>query len=129
MALLDWLSLTLPQWRLGPGEAAILAALAGFVLAMLAVLGFCYGFELAQALSFMAMPFAVLTAMRLRLARRLLVLIAAAQSGALAPARAAADSLRLIRRHRLGFSALALVSVAAAAVWGMRWIILHPYGY
>ena len=40
LLLLDWLSLTLPRWRLGPKEGAVLLGLGAFGLSALAVLGF-----------------------------------------------------------------------------------------
>lgn len=128
LQLLDWLSLTLPGWRATRTEAIWLAGLSGFALAALATLGFGFGLQFAQALSFLALPFALLTALRLRLARRLAPLIEAARTARLPETEAASRALRLLTGYRRAFTALSMLSVAATAMWGVRWLILHPFG-
>lgn len=128
LALLDWLSLNLPRWRVGPGDGVWLLALAAFVFGALAVLGFAYGLEAAQALVLLVLPFAVLLGMRLRLARRLLPLLAGAEAGDLAADEAAAQAARAIVVHRRWASVLSVLAVALTALWGTIWGLTHPFG-
>ncbi|RDW12129.1 hypothetical protein DIE28_15385, partial [Paracoccus thiocyanatus] len=78
LMLLDWLSLTLPRWRMERREGALLLGLGSFLLTMLAVLGFAYRLEMAQALVLLVAPFVLLFALDLRLAGRLRPLLAQA---------------------------------------------------
>ena len=128
MTLLDWLSLCLPRWRLTDGGGAVLLAVTGFVLTGLAVLGFAYGLEAAQALTLLLVPYATLTGLRLLLARKLMPLLTGAQDGGIAPDLAAADALRAINRHRWAVLLLGMIAVAAAAMWGTIWSLPYPSG-
>lgn len=128
VALLDWLSLNLPRWQVGPGDGVGLLAVAGFVLGALAVLGFAYGLEAAQALLLLVLPFAALLGLRLRLARRLLPVMMAAQTGETAPEEAAAQAVRAVIRHRRWASALSVLAVALTALWATIWGLAHPFG-
>lgn len=129
MTLLDWLSVILPHWRLADWDAAILAALGGFVLTGLAVLGFLYGLEAAQALSLLLIPLAVYALMRLRLARRLMAILSAAQRGEITPNAAARTAARAMIWHRWGAFLLSMLAVALTAIWGTLWMLTHPFGY
>lgn len=128
LLLLDWLSLTLPRWRIGRTEGAVLAGLAAFLLVSLGVLGFGYGLEMAQALVIIGAPLTLLTVMRLHLAHRLAPLLAEATQGALPAAEAGARAARMMTRHRLAVSALSILAVAVTAAWGTLWNLMHPNG-
>ncbi len=129
LLLLDWLSLTLPRWRVAPTDGAILAAVGAFILTSLVVLGFGYGLELAQAMVLLAAPLAVLLLMRVRLAQRLRPLLDDAHAGRITAARAADAAAAAMTRHRLQAVVLSMLAVAAAAVRGTWWVIMHPYGF
>lgn len=128
LALLDWLSLLLPRWRLGRGEAALLTGLAAFGLSALAGLGFGQGMELAQAAFLLLAPLALLAGLRLRLAARLAAELQAAQQGRMPANAAALAAARRLGRHRLGALALATIAVSITAVWGTLWTLAHPWG-
>lgn len=125
LILLDWLSLNLPRWQVEARDGAVIFGVAMFALASLWVLGFGYGLEMAQALVLLILPFLALTAMRLRLARRLAPLIDEARLDRITPAAAVAQVLPLIAAHRRGAMALSVLAVAVAAVWGTRQMILN----
>lgn len=128
LALLDWLSLMLPRWRLGRHEAAILTGLATFSLSALFGLGFGQGLELAQAVFLLLAPLVILTAMRLRLAARLAAELAAAEQGRASANAAAMAAARRLARHRWAALALATATVGLAAAWGTIWTLAHPWG-
>lgn len=128
MGLLDWLSLTLPRWRLGPHEGAMVLGLAAFLLTSLAIFGFVYGLEMAQALTLLLAPFLILFWMRVRLARRLMPLIEEGYSGTRPVAEIAAEAVRQMVRHRRLVSTLSVVAVALTAIWGTFWALTHPNG-
>lgn len=125
--LLDWLSLQLPRWQLASWMGAALAGAGAFVLSSLAVLGFRYQFEMAQALTLLAAPFALLMVMKLRLARQLEWVVQAARYGQ-PPREAAIEGMRRINRYRLQHTIVSLLSVTITAFWAARWIALHPHG-
>lgn len=128
LMLLDWLSLTLPRWHLGPREGVVLLGVGAFLLSTLAVLGFGYGLEMAQALVLLILPFALLFALDLRLARRLIVILGRAEVGQ--PVNeAGAEAARLLRHHRRVGLALSVLSVTVTAFYGAVWMIAHPYGF
>lgn len=128
VTLLDWLSLVLPRWQTGPREGAVFLAVTSFLLTSLAVMGFGYGLEMAQALTLLLVPFAMLFWLRVLLARRLVPLLAAGQEGDRPVAGVAADCIRLMSTHRLLVTGLSIVAVAATAMWGMLWTLIHPNG-
>lgn len=128
LALLDWLTLTLPRWRFRRGEGAILLGIGAFALTSLLVLGFGYGLQLAQAASLLGVPLVLLFLMRLRLAQRLWPVMASAQDGRVAPDEATAQVLRLIVRHRRLVLMLSIFAVGATALWGSIWQLSHPNG-
>jgi hypothetical protein len=91
-----------------------LLAIASALLTMLALLGFYYGLELAQALFLMALPMAVLTLFSLSTARRIL---AEQPSG---------EALcRKLARHRLWTQLLGAASIFVTAIWGMYRILSY----
>ncbi len=128
MTLLDWLSLVLPRWRLGPTEGAVFLGLTSFGLTSLAVLGFVFWLELAQAVFLLLMPFWLLFWMRVRLARRVTPVVDAAQLGQIPPEKAARDAARAMTWHRRWVTVLSMVSVLATVLWGSAWAIMHPNG-
>lgn len=128
LLLLDWLSLNLPRWQVTPREGALVLALGTFLLTSLGILGFGYGLELAQAMFLLTGPFALLTVLRFRLARRLRPILAQAQHGLVGPARTAEAAARAMIRHRLGVLALSALTVGLTAAWGTAWMIVHPHG-
>lgn len=128
ITLLDWLSLTLPRWRLGPREGAMFLGLTSFLLSSLAIMGFSFGLELAQALTLVGLPFWLLFWLRVRLARRLTPLLAAAQDGQAPVSEAATNAVRQMVRHRLWVTLLSMAAVLVTLLWGMLWVLLHPFG-
>lgn len=126
--LLDWLSLTLPRWRLGPHEGAAFLGFSAFALTSLAIFGFGYGLELAQALTLLLVPFAILFWMRVRLARRLIPLLDAGQAGQRPVAGVGADAVRMMIRHRRLVTLLSIAAVALTALWGTLWALMNPNG-
>ncbi|QEU09811.1 hypothetical protein [Paracoccus yeei] len=129
LLLLDWLSLTLPRWRMGPKEGAVLLGLGAFGLSALAVLGFGYGLEMAQALVLLALPLALLLALEVQLARRLSAIVAAAEAGSLPVDRAGRAASSLMRRHRRMVTLASVLAVAATAWRGALWLVAHPFGF
>lgn len=128
LELLDWLSLTLPRWRLSEREGAVLLGIGAFLLAALGVLGFGYGLEMAQALVLLAWPFALILILDLRLARRLRDVLTRAGTG-LPVNQAGAEAARLMRRHRMLIAGLSVLGVAMVAFFASIWMILHPFGF
>ncbi len=126
--LLDWLSLTLPRWRLGAREGAVMFGLTAFALSSLAIMGFGYGLEMAQALAILGLPVAIIFWMRVRLARRLSPLLVAAEDARTPLAPVAAEAVRRMITHRRIISVLSMISVAITALWGALWAALHPFG-
>lgn len=125
LVLLDWLLLNLPRWRIGQKEGPWLLGLGAFLLTSLAVLGFGFGLEMAQALTFLLVPQGLLLVLRLRLAGQLSPLIAAAQSRQMPTADAVAGALRLIVAHRRWVFVLSIVGVAVTALWGALHVAIH----
>ncbi len=128
MALLDWLSLHLPRLLMQPRETVWTLAGGAFALTSLLVLGLVYGLELAQATFLLALPFAVLTWLRQRLAWRLYAVLTQAQRGEMAPSEAARLAIRALRRHRVWFTLISFASVTVTAIWGAIFALLHPFG-
>ena len=126
--LLDWLSLTLPRWRLRPREGAVLVGVAAFLFSGLAILGFGYGLEMAQALVLLALPFAAIFGFEMRLAGRLRALLQQAEAG-MAPNVAGAEAARLMQRHRLLVLALSVLAVTVIAFYAALWMILNPFPF
>ena len=129
ITLLDWLSLTLPRWQPGRGEGAVILGLSLFALSSLAILGFGYWLEMAQALTLLLTPFAALFWLRVWLAGRLHGLLGQAQSDARPLAQVAGDIIGRMMTHRRLVSLLSIVSVAATALWGTLWMLMHPFGF
>jgi hypothetical protein len=86
----------------GPG--VWLTGLAFFGLTVLAVLGFGYGVEFAQALLFILLPIAGVSALSLRAARGVVA------GGAVLPQ---------MQRHRARVNVIAMISMFLTALWGM----------
>lgn len=83
-----------------------LLALACFSLTTLAIVGFVYGIEFAQALFLLAFPLSIVFALSLRTAHR----IRAADGEGLH---------RVLARHRLSVQGIGMVSIFLTAMWGM----------
>lgn len=128
LTLLDWLSLTLPRWQVSAGSGAVLLGLAAFILSALALLGFVYQLEMAQALVLLILPFALVFVMEMRLAHRLRAVLAEAEQGA-PVGQAAMAAARMMRRHRLGFVLMSMLAVALSAFHGALWMLRHPFGF
>lgn len=126
--LLDWLSLAAPRWRVVPRDGMALLAVACFVLSGLAMLGFGYGVETAQALFLLVGPLAALGALRIRLAAQMRAILGRAERGTLGIDEAAALAAHGMTRHQRQAMALSVAAVAAAAVWGTLWMAAHPNG-
>ena len=129
IALMDWLSLTLPRWRLGPREGAVFLGVTSFGLTSLAVLGFGFGLELAQALTLVGVPFWLLFWLRVRLARRLAPILADAQQGVMPLPDAVAGTVRHMVRHRILHMVLSVAAVLVTLLWGMLWMLIRPFGF
>lgn len=126
-ALLDWMSLNVPRWRVGKTTLAILVGVITFVLSALAVLGFAFGLEMAQALVLIALPQAILLALRVRLAGQLYWVLEAAELGQPAP-EAATEAMRRINHYRILYGIISVLAVVVTALWASLWLILHPNG-
>ncbi len=126
--LLDWLSLAAPRWRIVPRDGMALLAVACFVLSGLAMLGFGYGVETAQALFLLAGPLAVLGVLRVRLAAQMRAILRQAEHGTLEIEEAAARAAQGMTRHHRQVMALSVVAVGVTAVWGTLWMAAHPNG-
>jgi hypothetical protein len=128
ITLLDWLSLVLPRWHVGPREGAVFFGLGAFALTSLALFGFRYGLEMAQALTLLCIPLFLLFWLRVRLARRLIPLLRAGQEGESPVASVSAEAIGRMIRHRRLVTLLSIVAVAVTALWGTLWGLMHPYG-
>lgn len=85
--------------------------LAGFVcfgLTSLAVLGFVYGVEFAQALFLIFAPISLVGLLSLRTARRVSTLDGAGE-----------QLYRLLRRHRVTVQVIGMISIFVTSMWGM----------
>jgi len=82
-------------------------------LSLTAVLGFAYGFELAQALALLALPLTLVSALRARLMQ---VLLTEALAG---------EALcKALTWHRVGVQAVGLIAILVTTLWGM-WFNLN----
>ncbi|RJL00697.1 hypothetical protein D3P06_13205 [Paracoccus aestuarii] len=129
ITLLDWLSLVLPRWRLGPREGVIFLGVTSFLLTSLGVFGFVFWLEMAQALFLLLLPFWLLFWLRVGLARRLVPLIEAAQDGRADLSQAAEQAARRMVWHRRWVTLLSMVAVAVTVLWGTLWTLMHPNGF
>lgn len=128
LRLLDWVSLVAPRWVLSPADGAVLVGAAAFLLTLLAGLGFGYGLEMAQALVLLIGPLMWLGLLRVRLARRLLSVLVEAEAGRITVGAAAGRIAGMVSAHLRLTMGLSAASVALAAMWGTRWLLLHPNG-
>lgn len=128
LALLDWLSLTLPRWRVSAAEGIWLIGITAFILTVLLVLGFGYGLEMAQGLFLLLMPFAVLTGIAIRLAQQLSDLLSAARDGAITAHDASVLASRRMRNHRILSALTAIFIVMITTFWGALWLVRRPFG-
>lgn len=128
LTLLDWLSLTLPHWQLGPREGAVILGVASFFLTALAILGFGYDLEMAQALTLLLVPLHILFWMRIRLARGISPLLKVGQTGIQPLTEISAEIIRRMIWHRRGFMLLVILSGMIAGLWAMLWSLMHPHG-
>lgn len=113
--LSKWLDLVLP--RQAVPERPWAWALAGFVLAGAAVLGFVYGVDLAQVIAMNGGPLLLLGWRERNLARRL--------AGEAETERQAA---RLLLRHRLLAQLIAVMALSATGLWGLGVLISRAFG-
>ncbi len=98
--------------HLAHGAGVWLVAGAAALLSALAVLGFGYGLEFAQAVFLVAFPLAGIGALSIRTA------------AAIDRRRVAGQELcRRLRMHRLVVQAIAMVSIFVTALWGMYRIL------
>ena len=96
----------------------VLAAGGSFLLTMLAVLGFGFGVEIAQALFLLGLPMSVIGILSVRTARRIRL------SGL-----AGAELRKTISRHRMVVQGIGMVSVLVTTLWGMYMnFVLGPFG-
>lgn len=93
-----------------------IVAIASAAITALALLGFVYDREFAQALFLLALPLSVVTLLNVRTARAI-----AGGENAGAPLR------RRMRRHRALVQAIGLVSIFVTAVWGMYQNLGSPF--
>lgn len=128
IVLLDWLSLTLPRWHMGRREGVVFLAVTAFLLTSLAIMGFRYDLEMAQALTLLLVPLLILFVLRLRLARKLIPMLEAGQLGEVPVADVGAVAVRSMSRHRHLVTILSIIAVMVAVFWGMWWMLLHPNG-
>ena len=85
-----------------------LAGFVGFGLTVLAVLGFFYAVEFAQALFLILAPISIVGALSLRAARHVL------------DGHGSGDALfRLLRRHRVLVQVIGMFSIFVTSMWGM----------
>lgn len=128
LVLLDWLSLTVSRWQVGSGLGAISLGACCFILTSLGLLGFVYDLEMAQALTLLLLPLAIILWLRLRLARKLLRLIQDAQSEARPAIEVGGEAARKMVWHRRVVSLIAILAAVMAGAWGMLWALMHPNG-
>ena len=98
-ARLLWIAQVSGLWLLG---------IVFFLLTILAMLGFYYRIEFAQALFLILAPMSLVGALSLRAARRV-----AAGAGV------AADLYRQLTWHRITVQAIGMVSILVTSMWGM----------
>ncbi|MCV6586023.1 MAG: component of SufBCD complex [Marinibacterium sp.] len=98
--------------RAGDLWALVLLGLAFFVLTVSVLLGFVYGFELAQAVAMFTLPGMILGVMTQRLAYRV-------YEGEIL----GDELLRVLTRHRLRVQALGMAFLFVSALWGMYWVL------
>lgn len=85
-----------------------LTGLGSFLLTVLAVLGFGYRIEFAQAVLFLVAPLTVLMLMSVR------------QAGLIEAGAGSGEALYTrLRRHRMGTQVLGMVSIFITSLWGM----------
>lgn len=95
-----------------------LTGLGAFVLSMLAISGFGFGVELAQALFLLGMPMSIVALLSTRTAR---IIREDALHGA--------GLRRRLSRHRVGVQAIGMVSIFVTALWGMyQNMAVGPFG-
>lgn len=96
-----------------------IVGLGTLVLTMLALLGFIYGAEFAQALFLLAFPMSLVGLLSTRAAMKIE-----------ATAAAGATLYQQLRRHRFFTQLIGMVSIVVTAMWGMYMnIAVGPFGY
>lgn len=128
LALLDWLTMTLPLWRISRADSIILSALAGLLLSFMAAAGFRLGYQSAQAATLLLAPLSLLWLMKIRLAARLDRLLERAMGGEIDVKEASGTAARIMIQHRWRAFFLALLSIFGTTLWGSLWILMHPFG-
>ncbi|OCX63134.1 hypothetical protein BFP70_13065 [Thioclava sp. SK-1] len=95
---------------IGQDAGVVLAVIVPFGLTMLAVLGFGYGYELAQAVFLVAFPLVLTMIMTLRAAARIWPVIETSDPEQVA---------RALSKHRLKVQAIGIFAMLVTALWGM----------
>lgn len=127
LTLLDWLSLTVPRWRIDRVTGLILLGIGCFLGSSLILLGFGYGLEMAQALVFLLAPVVLYYSLGLRLARRLRAILSAAHAHNITPNHAASLAARDMKWHALMMSVAMVLGVVVTTFWGVIRIFLYMY--
>ncbi|TRD21826.1 component of SufBCD complex [Palleronia caenipelagi] len=96
--------------------AVWMTGLAAFVLVSLFLIGFGYGFELAQAVFLLAFPFALIFAQTVVTCRRIL-----------SDDRSGEALLRRLRVHRVTVQIVGILSIFVTVLWGMYQNIARGY--
>ncbi|WP_415184021.1 component of SufBCD complex [Phaeovulum sp.] len=97
---------------IGRESGLVLAMIVGFVLSSLAILGFFYWVEFAQAVFLIVFPLTIVGAMSLATARRLEALL-------LGGAATAELVVFRLTRHRFFVQLLGMMAITVTALWGM----------
>jgi len=104
--------------RLVDGSGLLLLGLVSFVLTALAILGFGYRVEFAQALFLLALPLSGVGALSVRTAQQ--IRSAEPQGAALH---------RALSRHRHLVQVTGMVSIFVTALWGMSQTLGRPFPF
>ena len=103
---------------IGRVSGMVLLGVACFVLSVLAIVGFLYDVEFAQAVFLIAFPMSVVGLLSLRAARRI------------AAERPLGETLRKrLIRHRHATQVIGMVSIFVTAMWGMYQNLVVVLGY
>lgn len=86
----------------------IMVGVTAALLSAIAILGFGYGIEIAQALTLLLVPLTLVGVMRIRLMQRLLTEGCAGEA-----------LCKRLSWHRTGVQALGLTAILVTALWGM----------
>jgi len=96
---------------IGREGGMILAVVASFLLSSLAVLGFGYGYELAQGMALILVPMVAVGLLSLRAAARLEPVLCAGPEAVVV--------MHALSKHRMAVQAIGMVAITVTAMWGM----------